>query len=48
MKYCFVGVGSIAKKHIANLRKIDKDAVIHALRTGKSNYSDLDKVLDKQ
>lgn len=48
MKYCFVGVGSIAKKHIANIRRIDSEAVVHAFRTGHSNYTDLDKIIDKQ
>ena len=48
MKYCFVGVGSIARKHISNIRKIDNNAVIHALRSGHSNYGDLDQYIDKQ
>ncbi len=47
MKYCFVGVGSIARKHIANIKKIDNSAIIHAYRTGKSNYSNFDNI-DKE
>lgn len=47
MKYCFVGIGSIAKKHIANIKKIDTNAVIHAYRTGKSNYSNFENI-DKE
>lgn len=48
MKYCFVGVGSIAKKHIGNIRKLDKDSVIHAFRSGKSQYSSLGEILDRE
>lgn len=48
MKYCFVGVGSIARKHISNLKKIDDCAIIHALRSGHSSYKDLDDLIDKQ
>lgn len=41
MKICFVGVGSIAKRHIRNLRKIfPKDLIITALRSGKGKESD--------
>lgn len=36
MKILIVGLGSIAKKHIAAIRKIDSDAEIVALRSGKN------------
>ena len=47
MKYCFVGIGSIAKRHIENIKKIDKNSLIHAFRTGKSSYSKFNNI-DKE
>lgn len=47
MKYCFVGIGSIARKHIVNLKRVDSKAIIHAYRTGKSNYSSFENI-DKE
>lgn len=38
MKFCFVGVGSIASKHIIALKNIDSSIIIHAFRTGKSKF----------
>ena len=36
MKFCFIGLGSIASRHICNLKSIlGKDAVIDVLRSGK-------------
>ncbi|REC51461.1 gfo/Idh/MocA family oxidoreductase [Chryseobacterium piscium] len=40
MKILIVGLGSIAKKHISAIRKIDKNAVIYALRSSMSNNSE--------
>lgn len=48
MKYCFIGVGSIARKHINNIRKIDNESIIHAFRTGNSNYNDISCIVDKE
>ena len=49
MKFCFVGVGSIATKHINALKKIDPTISIHAFRTGKSKFiSDIQNFIDKE
>lgn len=37
MKVLIIGLGSIAKKHIAALRNLDSDCEIHALRSSKSS-----------
>ena len=38
MKFCFIGLGSIASRHIGNLHSIlGNDAVIDVLRSGKGN-----------
>ena len=49
MKFCFVGVGSIATKHINALKKIDSSISIHAFRTGKSKFiSNVQSFIDKE
>ena len=49
MKFCFVGVGSIATKHINALKKIDPTISIHAFRTGKSKFiSNVQNFIDKE
>jgi len=49
MKFCFVGVGSIATKHINALKKIDPTISIHAFRTGKSKFiSKVQNFIDKE
>lgn len=49
MKFCFVGVGSIATKHINALKKIDPFISIHAFRTGKSKFiSNVQNFIDKE
>ncbi len=40
MKICFVGLGSIAKRHINNIKKLYPDAEIDILRHDKSRSSD--------
>lgn len=44
MKVCFVGIGSIARRHIQNLHQLCEelniDLTIDALRRAESNYSD--------
>ena len=37
MKVCFIGIGSIAKRHIRNLRSLDGDIQIDALRHTKAS-----------
>jgi len=37
MKYLFVGLGSIGQRHLQNLKDLDKDAEIFALRKGGKN-----------
>ena len=49
MKFCFVGVGSIATKHIKALKEIDPNLSIHAFRTGKSKFiSNVQNFIDKE
>ena len=53
MKVCFVGAGSIGKRHIRNLTKIaDEDGIdlgIHLLRSGKRPLeSEIDGMVEKQ
>ena len=42
MKICFTGLGSIAKRHINNVKKLYPDAEIDILRHGKGNSSDVE------
>ena len=35
MRIAFIGIGSIAKKHIKAIRKIDQEAEIYALRSSR-------------
>ena len=42
MKICFTGLGSIAKRHINNAKKLYPDAEIDILRHGKGNSSDVE------
>ena len=37
MKIAFIGLGSIARKHIVALRQINKDAIIYAVRHQKGS-----------
>lgn len=46
MKVLIIGLGSIAKKHIAALHQLDKTAEIFALRSNSSSKSDLSGVVD--
>ncbi len=57
MKILIIGLGSIARKHIAAINEIDKNAVIYALRSNKSanntegvvniySYDDIEGKLD--
>ncbi len=49
MKFCFIGVGSIATKHINALKKIESSITIHAFRTGKSKFiSNIQTLIDKE
>ena len=49
MKFCFVGIGSIATKHILALKEIDSKITIHAFRTGKSQFiSKVANLIDKE
>ena len=49
MKFCFIGVGSIATKHINALKQIDSSLSIHAYRTGKSKFiSNVQSFIDKE
>lgn len=49
MNFCFVGVGSIATKHINALKKLDPSISIHAFRTGKSKHiSRVQNFIDKE
>lgn len=43
MRIVFIGIGSIAKKHIKAIRKIDQDAEIYALRSSRdaAKYEDV-------
>ena len=40
MKICFVGLGSIARRHIKNIKKLYPDAEIDILRHDRSSSSD--------
>lgn len=49
MKICFVGVGSVATKHINALKTIDNSITIHAFRSGKSKFiSKIQNFIDKE
>ncbi|MBQ7917429.1 MAG: Gfo/Idh/MocA family oxidoreductase [Clostridia bacterium] len=49
MKFCFVGVGSIATKHINALKKLFPSISIHAFRTGHSKFiSSVQTLIDKE
>lgn len=53
MKICFVGTGSIGKRHIRNLREIccerDIDLEIHVLRSSKLTLADdIDRLVNQQ
>lgn len=40
MKILIIGLGSIAKKHIKVLRKLDSDLILYALRSSESEYKE--------
>ncbi|SCW82018.1 Predicted dehydrogenase [Lachnospiraceae bacterium C10] len=48
LKICFVGIGSIAKRHIRNLRELEVDSGVHfcidALRRSPVSYEGIDSV----
>ena len=51
LKVCFIGIGSIAKRHIKNLREIAEekgfDIHIDALRRGTGYYTGIEKIYNK-
>ena len=46
MKVLIIGLGSIAKKHIAAINQLDESAEIFALRSNPNSKSDLSGVVD--
>lgn len=46
MKVLIIGLGSIAKKHIAAINQLDKSAEIYALRSNRESKNDIDRVID--
>lgn len=49
MKFLFIGLGSIAKRHISNLKEICPNSSITVLRSGRGNmaYKDIGEIIDQ-
>ena len=49
MKFLFIGLGSIARRHISNLKEICPHVLITVLRSGKgkNRFEDFSRLIDK-
>lgn len=47
MKVCFVGIGSIARRHIKNIRELKEDIVIDAIHHVNTGNEDYDSEIDR-